>query len=81
MNELDTKSILISILEMVKQLTIYTHRQHGWMIAVAETIAQDPARVAELKQHPFYDQGPREDVQITGNTLQSIDALIQKLRA
>jgi hypothetical protein len=80
MADLPTNEVLRSILEMLKQQTIYLHRQHGWMIALAEAIGKDSALADELKQHPFYDQGPRQDEQITRVMLQNIDALIQQLK-
>jgi hypothetical protein len=65
---------------MMRQQAVYLHRQHGWLIAVAEAVEKHPDLVSHLKEHPFYDQGPRQDVQITRNFVESIDALIAQLR-
>jgi hypothetical protein len=77
---MDTNEVLISILEMLRQQAIYLHRQHGWVIAVAETLRQNPEMAKSLEQHPFYDQGPRQDIQTTDATIRNIDALIQQLK-
>jgi hypothetical protein len=78
MNEQETKAVLIAILETLREQAIYLHRQHGWLIAVAESLAGDSGE--RLKQHPFYDQGPRQDVDKTHATIRQIDALIQQLK-
>jgi hypothetical protein len=80
MTALPTQQVLVSILEMMKQQAIYLHRQHGWLIAVAEAVENNPDLLPYLKQHPFYDLGPRPDVQITQSMIANIDALIQQLR-
>jgi hypothetical protein len=72
--------VLIAVLEVLKEQTIYLHRQHGWLIAVAETVETNPELVAHLKQHPLYDQGPRPDIHITQRLTQKLDALIQQLK-
>jgi hypothetical protein len=76
----ELKQVLCSVLEMVKQEALYSHRLHGWVIAVSETIEKHPDLVAQLKVHPFYDQGPRPDIQNTRVLIQNIDALIQRLK-
>ena len=80
MSDLDTNETLRTILEILKQEAKYLHRQHGWLIAVAETIEKNPDLDSQLKQHPFYDQGPRRDTQITDALIRNIDALIQRFR-
>ena len=75
-----TTEVLSSILEMIKQQAIYLHRQHGWMIAVADALRENPDLAKRLEQHPFYDLGPREDVRITDAMIRNIDALIERLR-
>jgi hypothetical protein len=72
--------ILIAVLEVLREQSIYLHRQHGWIIAVAETIEQSPDLVSHLRQHPFFDQGPRPDAYSTAVLLEKIDALIRKLK-
>jgi hypothetical protein len=72
--------VLVAILEMVKQQAIYSHRLHGWVIAVSETIEKQPNLVEQLRAHPFFDQGPRPDLQTTQYTIQNIDALIHQLK-
>jgi hypothetical protein len=73
--------VLISVLMMLRQQTNYLHRQHGWLIAVADTLRSIDDDVEKtLVQNAFYDQGPRQDVQITQNMLDSIDGLIAQLR-
>ena len=79
-DDLQTNQVLAAILEMLKQQTIYLHRQHGWLIAVADTVESNADLDTFLKKHPFYDQGPRQDAQITDVMIRNIDALIQQLR-
>ena len=76
----ETREVLCSILGMLRSQAVYLHRQHGWMIAIAETVDNDSALAAHLRQHPFYNQGPRQDVDITNSILANIDALTQRLR-
>ncbi len=76
----EIRNVLCSILEVIREQGIYLHRQHGWIIAVAETIEKHPDLVAHLKQHPFYDQGHRLDVYKTELLLQKVDVLLQQLR-
>jgi hypothetical protein len=76
----ETKQILCSILAMMREQAIYLHRQHGWIIAVAEAVEKHPDLAAHLKQHPFYDQGPRLDIDKTQRLLEKVDALIRQLK-
>ena len=76
----ETKEVLISILGMLKNEAQYLHRQHGWMIALADTVRMLPEAKTAVEQHPFYDQGPRPDVRITDAMIRNIDALIQRLK-
>jgi hypothetical protein len=79
--DLPTKDFLLSILEMLKKQCIYLHRQHGWMISVAEALRTDPALQAALEEQPFFHQAPREDVRITEQMVRDIDALIARLQS
>lgn len=38
----ETNAVLCSILEMMKEQFVYSHRLHGWIIAVAETLEKHP---------------------------------------
>lgn len=76
----ETKQVLIEVLETLKEQATYLHRQHGWVIAVSETIEQNPDFAAKLRTHPFFDQGPRPDTYITACFLEKADALIQRLK-
>jgi len=81
MNAPSTNEVLISILQILRTQTVYLDRQHGWLIAVADTLRSVSDDVAEdLEQHAFYDQGPRQDARITQNMLETIDGLISLLR-
>jgi hypothetical protein len=71
----ETKEVLISTLELVRDQAAYLHRQHGWIIAVSETIEKYPDLAAELKRHPFFDQGPRLDTYITSRFLEKVHGL------
>jgi hypothetical protein len=75
-----TNQALCFILEMQKQQALYLDRLHGWIIAIAETLAKQPDLVEHLKQHPFYDQGPLPSLRSTDEMIRNIDALIQQLR-
>jgi hypothetical protein len=74
-----TKQVLVSTLEILREQTAYTQRLHGWVIAVHETIEHDEAFRSVLRAHPSYDQGPRPDLHITASLLAKLDALIQQL--
>jgi hypothetical protein len=63
-----------------EEQAIYLHRQHGWIIAVAEAVEKHPDLASHLKQHPFYDQGPRQDIDKTLSLIRNIDELIQQLK-
>lgn len=80
MNNESLNQLLVSLVEILREEAIYLHRQHGWIIAVAETIEKHPDLVQHLKQHPFYDQGCRQDSYKIERLLQSTDALIQQLK-
>ncbi len=53
MSDRETNGALIAILEILKQEAVYLQRQHGWLIAVAETIEQNPEFASLLKAAPF----------------------------
>ena len=72
--------VLVAILEILRQQTIYIHRLHGWITALAGALDADAEHGSQLKQQPFYDLGPAPEIQRTDLTLQNIDALIQQLR-
>jgi hypothetical protein len=80
LSDLETNGALIAILEILKQEAEYLHRQHGWLIAVAETIEKHPEFASLLKEHPFYDSTPRPSLQKIVVLTQKIDALIQQLK-
>ena len=79
MNDLETKDVLLLNLRMLRELAVYLHRQHGWMIALADAVRERPEMKQALEQHAFYGQGPRPDQQITDNMIRNIDLLIQRL--
>ena len=76
----ETNQVLRSILEVIREQAIYLHRQHAWIVAIAETIEKNPDLASLLRQHPLYDQGHRLDIYKTELLLQKIDVLIQELR-
>ena len=80
MSDRETNGALIAILEILKQEAVYMQRQHGWLIAVAETIEKHPEFASLLKQHPFYDSCPRPALQKIAGLTEKIDALIQQLK-
>jgi hypothetical protein len=80
MNSEQTDAVLIEVLETLKEQAIYLHRQHGWMIAIAETVEKNPDLASHLKLHPFFDQGPRPDTYIAACFLEKVDALIRRLK-
>jgi hypothetical protein len=80
MSDLETNQALIAILEILKQEAVYLHRQHGWLIAVAETIEANPDFATLLKQHPFYDPVPRPALQKVDVLTRNIDVLTQRLK-
>jgi hypothetical protein len=80
MSDLETNQALIAILEILKQEAVYLDRQHGWLIALAETIETMPQLESFLKRHPFYDQAPRPSLQKVDVLTRNIEALIQQLK-
>lgn len=72
--------ILLVILEVLKQQTIFLDRQYGWILAVSETLRADDELGKQLEQSPFYDQGPQPQLRNIRYTLEHIDALIQQLK-
>ena len=80
MSDRETNGALIAILEILKQEAVYLQHQHAWLIAVAETIEQNPEFASLLKQHPFYDSTPRPSFQKVAGLTQKIDELIQQLK-
>ena len=70
----------MSILDLMREQALYLHRQHGWIISVAETIEKHPDLVQHLKHHPTYNQGPREDEDKTRLLLRKVDELAQRLK-
>jgi len=76
----ETKHILRFILEALKQQAQYLHRQHGWLIAVAESLKANPEMDSALRQHPFYDQGPQPLIPRTDAMIRNIDLLIENLK-
>lgn len=79
MSDQETNQVLLAILNVLREQTVYLHRQHGWLIAVADAVETNTDLDAFLKKHPFYNQSPRPDVRITDEMLRTIDALIQRL--
>jgi hypothetical protein len=81
MNHSEIENTLVFILEELKRQANYSHRLHGWVIAVAETIEQNAALLPLLKQHPLYDQGSDPSLPKTDALIQNIDAMIRRLKA
>jgi hypothetical protein len=79
MNADEQRDVLVAILEILKEQSIYLHRQRGWIAAVADTIELKTDLGDYLKAHPFYSQPPRRDEHNNDALLQRIDALIQRL--
>lgn len=75
----EIRDVLCSILAIMREQTIYLQRQHGWLVSLGDAAIRNPEVAEYLKQHPFFDQGPRRDAEIAHNTLLRIDALILKL--
>ena len=80
MPDQQTREVLSSILEMMKDQAIYLQRQRAWLTAIADTIASQPDLEASLKANPFFDLAPRRDEQIMHDAIPNIDALIRQLR-
>jgi hypothetical protein len=76
----ETKQVLVSTLEMLKQQTVLSDRLFGWVMAVGAAVRKNPELEQALTQHPFFDQGPAPGLQTTGEMIRNIDALIQQLK-
>ena len=72
--------VLVAILEILKQQSLYLDRQHRWLIALAESMQHEPDLGNALKRHTFYDLGPEPRIQNIDVTIQNIDALMRRLR-
>lgn len=80
MTDTEIKETFRTILEMLKQQVIYSHRLHGWLISMSETIEKDPLLSEHLKQHPLHDQGPERRIQSIAMLTQNIELLLQQFR-
>jgi len=80
MTDVEMKEILRSILEMLKQQTLFLDRQQGWLIALADTIGKNPAAAESLKAHSFYRPNPQIAIDNIDVMLRKADALIQQLK-
>jgi hypothetical protein len=76
----EIKAVLAFTLETLRSQAQYMHRQQGWIVALAETIAADPDLESRLKQHPFYDQGYDSSLPKIAVTLENIDLQIRKMK-
>ena len=76
----DSKEVLIAILEMMQEQSIYLDRQHRWIVAIADSVDTHPEISVFLRKHPFFDQGRRPDLDRTNEMLQRIDELLQLLK-
>ena len=76
----ETKQVLVSMLEVLKQQMTFLDRQYGWIVAIAESVRADDDIRKRLEQNSQYDQGPQPQLRHIWNTIQNIDALIQQLR-
>ena len=72
--------VVQAILLMEREQVIHVDRLHRWMVALAETLQKNPQLDTDLKQHPFYDLGPAPSLRPRDELLQTIDALIQRLK-
>lgn len=79
MNE-ETKQVLTAMLEVLKQQMAFLDRQCGWIIAIAESLRADDDIRKRLEQNSQFDQGPQPQLRHIWNTIENIDALIQRLR-
>ena len=80
MNDSEFRDVLCSTLEMMRQQAVLVDRLFGWVIALGAAVRKNPELERTLTQHPFFDQGPAPGLQTTGEMIQNIDALIQRLR-
>lgn len=79
MTNLEMKHVLISILEILKQELGHLDREHGYLIAVSETLESNPEFASLLREHEFYDPSLRPTLQKVRVLNRNIDALIQRL--
>ena len=77
---METNQVLRFVLELQKEQALYAHRQHGWIVALAETVRKNPQLAADLEQHPFYDQGPQPSLRKIDVLISNIDAIIHQLK-
>lgn len=76
---MDTKQILVFLLETERQQLLRAHRLQGWLIALVETMqARDPGFREALKAHRLY-RLPDEPINDTDALISKIDAIINSL--
>jgi hypothetical protein len=75
-----TNQTLCAILEMLRDLQVYSCRQHNWIAALAAVIEQNAELGPQLKRHPLYDQGQAPFLRRVDAMTQNIDALIRQLK-
>lgn len=76
----ETKEVLGSVLDMLKQQAILSGRLLGWVIALGDTLRQIPALEEKLKESPYYHQATKPPLHTIDEMIRNIDALAQKLK-
>lgn len=76
----ETKQVLCSVLEMLKQQAILSGRVLGWVVALGDTLRQIPALEEKLKESPYFHQATKPPLRTIDEMIQNIEALTQKLK-
>ncbi len=80
-DDIQVNQVLVAILEMLRDLHLYSERQHHWIVALRYAIP--PSRTdldAQLKDHPWFDLGPAPSLRNLDAITQRIDELIRQLK-
>ena len=54
-DDIQVNQVLVAILEMLRDLHLYSERQHHWIVALRYAIQSDPDLESRLKDHPWFD--------------------------
>ncbi len=76
----ETKQVLCTALEMLKQQAVLSTRLLGWLVAVGDTVKDNTQLHKALEHNPSYYQSTTPLLHTTEVMIQNIDALIQQLK-
>jgi hypothetical protein len=79
MSNHNADSILVSILELLREQAIHIDLIGHWTVAIADTLVKQPELAAPLRENPFCNLGPQPQLRKLDEMLQHIEGLIHQL--